>query len=272
MLVHNPNITEKVYKKLSIMVSPDGLSFCTTDTLNHRVLGFREVRFDTSSNTPIEELYGNALRSNFELAEKYDEVVLVHNNNLSTFVPVALFDEHFLGSYLQYNTKVFESDFFAYDSMSVFHMNAVYIPYVNINNFFVDHYSEFDYKHANTVLVWKLLEASKNIDDKKMFVHFGAGRFEIVVVQNQNLLLFNSFEYRTPEDFIYYLLFTAEQLNLNPEYFKLELLGDIDESSAFFEIAYRYIRNVSLFDISNAQQYNAFTEAENRKHFILFHS
>jgi len=121
-------------------------------------------------------------------------------------------------------------------------------------------------------LVSKLLELSKNIDDKKMFVHMASGHFEIIVVQNQHLLLFNSFEYKTPEDLIYYLLFTAEQLNLNPETLKLEFLGDISQTDAFFAIAYKYIRNVSLFDTTDLQQKNPFTPEENRKHFILFQS
>jgi hypothetical protein len=51
-----------------------------------------------------------------------------------------------------------------------------------------------------------------------MTVHFSEGHFEIIVIQNQKLLLFNSFDYQTP-DFIYYVLFTAEQLSLNPKTF-----------------------------------------------------
>jgi hypothetical protein len=42
-----------------------------------------------------------------------------------------------------------------------------------------------------------------------MTVHFSEGHFEIIVIQNQKLLLFNSFDYQT-EDFIYYVLFTAD--------------------------------------------------------------
>ena len=96
MLVHNPNITEKNYRKLSLMVAPDGLSFCITDTLNHRVLSYKDISLDHCNNTiPIEELYGTALRNNTELNDKYDEVLILHNSNLSTFVPTALFDEHF---------------------------------------------------------------------------------------------------------------------------------------------------------------------------------
>jgi len=92
------------------------------------------------------------------------------------------------------------------------------------------------------------------------------------VVQNQKLLLFNSFEYKTPEDFIYYILFTAEQLQLNPENFQLELLGTIQEEDAYYKIAFQYIRNVSLLDVSNIENNNDLSKADNLKHFLLLQS
>lgn len=269
----NLTITDKKYKKLSIQVSLTGLSFCVFDTLNNRITSFNEVHFDTFHKaTKIEELFADAFRNNPELKDSYDEILVIHNNNLSTFVPTALFDENYLGSYLQYNTKVFETDFFAFDEIANYQMNTVYIPYVNINNFFIDQFGSFDYKHANSILVSKLLTASKNKDEKKMFVHINSGHFEIVVVQNQKMLFFNSFDYNTPEDFIYYILFTAEQLYLNPENFPLELIGNINTESDYFKIAYKYIRNVSLIDVTDLQSNNHFSEAENRNHFILFNS
>ena len=269
----NNTITEKKYKKLSLQVSLTGLSFCVFDTLNQVVLSVKEIHFDTFHKaTKIEELFADAFRENTELKDSYDEILVIHNNNLSTFVPEPLFDEHFLGSYLQYNTKVFETDFFAFDEIQNYQMNTVYIPYVNINNFFIDQFGSFDYKHANSILVTKLLDASKNNDHKKMIVNINPGHFEIVVIQNQKLLLFNSFDYQTPEDFLYYILFTAEQLNMNPENFKLELLGTIAEDDAFYQLAYKYIRNLSFFDISILQKNNSFSTAQNLKHFILFQS
>ena len=267
------DIGEKKNKKLSIQVSLTGLSFCCFDTLNNTVTSFKEVHFDTFHKaTKNEDLLANAFKDYPELKESYDEILVIHNNNLSTFVPEPLFDENFLGSYLQYNTKVFETDFFAFDEIPNYQMNAVYIPYVNINNFFIDQFGTFDYKHSNSILVSKLLDASKNKADKKMFVHINTGHFEIIVVQNQKLILFNSFDYNTPEDFLYYILFTAEQLNLNPENFTLELIGNIDTESDYFKIAYQYIRNVSLIDVEDLRWNNYFSEAENRNHFILFNS
>jgi len=83
------------------------------------------------------------------------------------------------------------------------------------------------------ILVFFLLVREKSWynEEKQVYAHFDRDRFELVIVQNQKLLLFNSFEYKTREDFIYYLLFAAEQLSLNPEFFKLHLLGDISEES-----------------------------------------
>ena len=103
-----------------------------------------------------------------------------------------------------------------------------------------------------------------------MFVHVSDTHFEIVVIQNQKLELYNSFEYKTPEDFIYYILFTAEQLHLNPESFKLELLGKIDTESPLYTIAYKYVRNVAMMDYSSV--FNSLSEAQKREHFILINS
>lgn len=273
MSLQTNNITEKNYKKLSLQVSLTGLSFCCFDTLNNTVISFNEIQFDPFHKaTKIENLFTDAFRDYPELAQTYDEVLVIHNNNLSTFVPEPLFDENYLGSYLQYNTKVFETDFFAFDALPNFNMNTVYIPYVNINNFFIDQFGTFDYKHASSILLSKLLAATKNNDTTKMFVHVSQDHFEIIVVQNQKLQLFNSFDYTTPEDFLYYILFAAEQLSLNPEKFPLELIGNIAINDALYEIVYKYIRNVSLLDVEDLKWNNFFTEAENRKHFILFNS
>jgi len=265
------SITDKNYKKLAIQVSLDGMSFCVFDTINNNPLLLQKLPFtNMQRSTKMEGLLESVYLENPELKHNYDEILVIHSNNLSTFVPIALFDEEFLGSYLQYNTKVFETDFFTFDALEKYEMNHVYIPYVNMNNFFIDQYGTFDYKHANTILVSKLLDLSKNKEERKMFVHVNESHFEIVVVQNQKLLLFNSFEYKTPEDFIYYVLFTAEQLQLNPENFRLEFLGAISESDVFYQIAYKYIRNISLLDVSDNK--NTLTEQENREHFILLNS
>ncbi|RZJ66172.1 MAG: DUF3822 family protein [Flavobacterium sp.] len=272
MLVNRPNITEKNYRKLTVRIGQTGFAFCTIDTLNDTVLSMKQVAFAEQQDSNADRQFENAFLQHSELLDKYDEIAVTHENGLNTFVPKALFDENFLGSYLQYDVKVFESDALAFDELPTYEMNNVYVPFATINDFLVNKFGNFDYRHATSVLVSRLLEISKNNDEKQVFAHFGDKRFELVIVQNQKLLLFNSFEYKTKEDFIYYLLFAAEQLSLNPEFFKLQLLGDVTQDSEFYQVAYKYVRNVSLLDVSKLQLRNEFSEADNRKHYILFQS
>jgi len=267
------NITEKKYKKLVIQVNLKGFVFCVLDTLSNSALTLKTIDFsDYSTTSKIEDYFWKAFSEHPDLSLKYDEVVVIHDNNLNTFVPKALFDEQFLGSYLQYNTMVFDTDFFTFDEIPNHELNNVYVPYVNINNYLLDQFGSFNYKHSGSILLNKLFGLSKNNDEKQVFAHFVSNRFDLVVVQNQKLIFYNSFEYKTSEDFIYYLLFTAEQLQLNPENFKLQLLGDISKESPYFDIAFKYIRNVSLLDVSEFEQQNELSTAQNLKHFILLQS
>ena len=92
-----------------------------------------------------------------------------------------------------------------------------------------------------------------------------------MAIANQKLLLYNTFEYQTKEDFIYYLLFTAEQLQLNPEIFQLKLFGKISKENELYQIAYKYIRNVSLFFEHNDLDKNI-SQENYLQHFILIHA
>lgn len=266
----NDTITTKNYKKLSLQIALNEMSFCCFDMLNQEITDFRTIPFST--NKSLEDQLWKAFVNFPELMSEYDEIVVLHDNSLNTFVPKALFEEDFLASYLQYNTKVFETDFFAYDAVGNYDINNVYVPFMDVNNFLIDRYGTFEYKSTNSVLVTKLLDLSKNIDDKQIFVHVKETHFEIIAVRNQKLLLFNSFEYKTAEDFLYYLLFVLEQLQLNPETVKVSLLGSINENNPCYELAYKYIRNVSLLEPVALQEKWNKSKKESLQYYILFNS
>lgn len=263
-------IALKNYKKLSLQIALNRLSYCVTDTLNNRIVELQSVAYNYTQS--LEDQLWRTFVDYPALTRHYDEIVVLHDNNFNTFVPKALFDENYLGSYLQYNTKVFESDFFAFDEIELHDMNNVYVPFVNVNNFLIDQFGAFEYKNSNTALVSALLDLSRNKEEKQVFVHFQDTHFEIVVSQNLKLLLYNSFEYKTPEDFVYYLLFTLEQLQLNPETVAVNLLGKITANHPCFEIAYRYVRHIRLLDTQTLQERYSLEESVVLENFILLHS
>ena len=266
----NNTITARNYKKLSLQIAATGMSFCAIDTLSGQVSNLNYIPF--GKTTPLEDELWKAFVHHPELKLPYDDIVLLHDNSFNTFVPNALFDENYPGSYLQYNTRVFEADVFATDKLASYDITNVYVPLMNVNNYLVERLGSFEYKNTNSILVEKLLDASVNADEKQVYVHIQTGHFEVVVVSGNKLLLFNSFDYATPTDFLYYLLFTLEQLMLNPETIKMWLLGDIRTESPLFEAAYTYVRNVALFEPETLVNRCGITVQEASQNFILLNS
>ena len=239
---------------LSIQLSLDGFSFCVYHKTQHKIGTFGLYEFDNSTGSPYKQL--ECIKELFDreklLQLNYKSVFVTHFNNLVTQVPKPLFNKNKLASYLHYTVKVLENDFIAYDELNNSEIINVYIPFVNVNNFLLDTYESFDYKHSSTVLIENLLNQYKNSEGSFCFVNVTGHHFEIVVIKNKKLELFNFFSFNTKEDFIYYILFTAEQLNLNPEEFELILMGDIEKESELYDIVYQYIRNVKFYVPDNA--------------------
>ena len=78
----------------------------------------------------------------------------------------------------------------------------------------------------------------------------------------------NSFEFETKEDFIYYILFTFEQLNLDVEKVKLYFTGDIELESEIYNSTYQYIRNVFFLE-SNNSIFNTIRYSKHSNYILL---
>jgi hypothetical protein len=91
---------------------------------------------------------------------------------------------------------------------------------------------------------------------------------DIVIIKNSNLQFFNIFEYKTKEDFMYYVLFTLEQLELSTEETLVSILGDIEEDSDLYRLIYTYIRNIDFLSSKNAV-FNNQKEISKHSNFIL---
>lgn len=256
---------------LSIQVSLSGLSFCILNSEPNSIYYFKQFKF-AKKHTPEEVLEKLLHYFNTEeaLQTGFKSVQVIHENELSALVPRPLFSEDQMADYLKFNTKILNTDYISYDEVMANDSVNVYVPYVNINNYLYDRFGSFEYKHFSTILIETILANESLSSGKKMYVHVCDFHFEIIVLENKQLKLYNSFEYHTKEDFIYYILFTAEQMKLNPEEFPLILTGHIRPEDELYSIVYKYIRHVS-FSVSN-NKLNAEIEPELQHNFVLLNS
>ena len=235
------------FKKLvlSIQLKLGGFSFSIINLELNKVVAIVDYRFDDVKH-PIQLLENvkTIFKSESLLQMEFFEVKVTHVNSISTLVPVALFDDDELRSYLEFNHKLLENEYLTFDLIAAEEIANVYSPFTVINDFIFEKYGEFTFKHFSSVLIDNFIDQSKANQELKMFVHVQGNQFEIVVVENKNLMLYNTFTYQTKEDLVYYILFVAEQLRQNPEDFDLELYGEIEPYSEIYSLIYKYVRNV----------------------------
>jgi len=263
----NKKIEETSKKKLSIQFSLDGFSFYISNT-HHIISKFTSFKFTKPIKSPelilkeIKEIF----RNEKTLQQDFETVSVVHQNTLSTLVPNQYFKDDDLNKYLKYSVKTITTDLIVYDDLNFIKAKNVYVPFVNINNFIFQNFGEFEYKHHSSILLEKLFSQSDN--SLNFFVNISQSLFDIVVLKDSKILFYNIFEYETKEDFIYYILFTLEQLELSTDNTNVSLLGDINKQSELYKILYTYVRNISFFNSKNPI-FNNQTEINRHSNFIL---
>lgn len=248
-LQKNSNTNTTSSNRLSVQLSLTGLSFLVTSMSTKEVLFFNEIKNDTN-HSPEELLIElkNTISENEELQEKFSEVVVVYATNLYALVPTPLFDETKASDYLKLNTKILANDFVAFDTLENYDLTIVYIPFININNYLYERYGLFKYYHSTTLLLKYVLHIEKHQSQSKVYLNVMNDLFDIIVMNKGEFTLCNTYEYKTPEDFIYYILFCLEQLKLNPDSIEFVITGSIEEKDEAYKILYTYIRNITFLN------------------------
>jgi hypothetical protein len=235
------------HESLSVKVSLNGLSFCIIDESKSSVVFAKLISFDQKITAEkLLDKITHCFNTEETLKHSFDKVSVIHDNNIQTVVPKALFNEKNLADYLKYSVKLLQTDFIAYENLATIEAVNVYVPYVNVNNYIFERFGSFEYKHSSTILLNTLLKNDYSKEGLGIYVNVKTSDFDLIITKNKTLLLHNKFEYQTAEDFIYYILFTMEQLELNPNEMPLEIFGNISTQSELYKILYKYVRYVEL--------------------------
>lgn len=191
---------------------------------------------------------------------------LFYHIPLYSLVPTQVWEDKNPISYLQYTLKTLSQDFVAHDSILQDTVKLVYIPFVNLNNYFFETFGDFHYYHA--LGLWIDYCATQANQETCVFANLTSKQLDVLVFKEGKLQLINSFEYHSPEDLVYYILFTYEQLDLDTEEVPIYLSGSIDKTKPSYSSLYTYIRYVE-FIATHSLRIATFDEEETHKNLLL---
>ena len=172
----------------------------------------------------------------------------------SSFVvsPTALYDQHLKSElfHLNHSEKVSSADLLSHEVKSQ-QLNIVFkVPFL-IQNLFQAHFGPCAFVHESSVFL-EIANTFKQKSNNQLLAHIYDDHFQLVYLKNQKLFFYNQFEYKSVEDFMYYLLYVIEQLEIDREQVPLQLMGKIEKDSPLFEMVFKYVRMVSIAELDQS--------------------
>jgi hypothetical protein len=232
---------------LLIQIGNDGLIVTVLDRIKNKFIAFEYYSFKTTFNFDIiSDLFDIALAESKIINQKYFSATCLIINNLSTIVPTALYEEDRKKTYLKFNVQLQGNEFIVTDNLVNLDAKNVFALPVSIKSKLDPLYKKVTYHHFSSSLIENILSQNKNQTKKKLIIHVQPTHLETIVIEGKGLLFYNTFQHHSPEDFIYYVLFVCEQLQLNPENIETILIGEIEKNSGIYSIAQKYIRNLKF--------------------------
>jgi hypothetical protein len=261
-------------EKFCLVLQAEGerISLAVLDNLTNDFLAFEQYTFRkiASERALAEQLQILAAEHEW-LSNGFKRVDAIAVTERFTLVPAAFFDSAHTRQYLSFNQPVDENDVVLNDFLRNADARNVYAIVPEMERALKRVSPSVRIRHHLTPLIERTLSVNKNRTGRRVFAHVRQGYFDLIIVEGAKLLLANTFRYQASEDFIYFLLYSCEQLKVNPEEMELEIAGEVTGESAIAGLARKYIRNVVFAGYPvDARFAKGFEQFPSHFHYNLF--
>lgn len=236
---------------LNLQISQNLFRVCITDPEYSRCLFIEDYSLDNLYPDQLIEQLGTIYDNHEVLKAGFWRSIRLAIKDIDfSLIPNSLFDQQYAKDYLKINSGqdvVQDKDIFYYSQKST---NAVSIFCANkkIIDWFKAQYPGKAIKlvHHTSAFIEGILYNSKNMSEKELFVHVEKNYLTIVVKNDSGLEFCNSFYFSTTEDFLYFVMFVYNQLQLNPDKNPLTIFGEITPDSPVYKKLHKYIRHIKF--------------------------
>lgn len=228
---------------LSVQLSPEGLAFCILDSIRNKYILIRSFEPDDNKYFSADTIRDIIKKDDF-LGRKFRKTRIVMPVQKSTVVPMALYDndrkeDYFTLNYIkEYNETILSNKINDPESYVLFACRESLLEAAK------DHFGEAEPFHQLKTLFLHASSERKRQSGQYIHVHVEREFFNLLIFNQNNLILCNSFSYKNSSDILYYVMNAFKQLELkNEETIHLTgLTQKHDELSTGF---LTYVRNVS---------------------------
>lgn len=252
---------------LSIFVSSHHFQYAIFSQDYKWVYELAEVEFNESQlpNYQSIDFIAMLVNNNHLNQKKFQKVNIALLNNKFSLVPEAFYDASNLEAVMAFSTGIHK------DYKVLNHKTKYCTLYYAFQNEWLDYFGKTFPQaaiHHAGALHMALHFEHFSLSNTKLFLQIHGSQLEISIKDAKNLIFYNVFSYQTKEDILYYLLFTMEQMALNPLLCTLTIAAQTQTKDDLIKSIKKYVKHVDFCVLDKSISFK--NQTNNLPHHFYF--
>jgi hypothetical protein len=239
---------------LRALITPNQLAVLISENKSKKIFQLQPFQFteNISKSEWIKEI-DSLLRTEWFFKQEWSVKKITIFLPAFTLVPAQFYSLDLSETLISWNITKDQNDEVLYDGIEGTDIRLIYtIP----KQLLFQLPPEAEIQHTLTVLLRYLLQSRDSLKSLNIYVYIQQSSFQLIYIKDRSLKFCNSFNYKSPYDFIYYLLFACKQLDLDPKNLSVTLMGEIMRESYLFQLLHTYVRNVEFAPMPSGWQFD----------------
>lgn len=250
------NVTSAYH--LSIQYCERFCSFAILDTVRMKYIAFKNFWFtDPIPSKNQADHIRSLLHGESYLTRQYKSVFFMYVTPLSVLVPTPLFMKVNPEVYFKFSSQLLPTDKVifrkipAIDAYAVFPLPAELLNQVGIM------LHDVQYFHQSCPQIDEAIgESGSRTDHIRVIANINIGFVDLMIIQSNQLILYNSFTIKNTDDLVFFILYLYEQFGLSQEESAVTLSGFIEMYPGTTELLNHYLKKIVIREFPNIYTYS----------------
>ncbi len=243
-------------------------------TKSNTHIAISEKIFDNKTNQtefPLADCIKALKESPIKISKQYTKVSISISNRLFSVVPKVLFQKNNINLYVKQNARIISSCDYRYQVLEKEGLVICYAVPQNLNTWIKKVFPTAKITHEIAVVTEAVLRDFYSLSNDRVVINIHKNYFYITSLKKGKLEFVNTFLFSEKEDLLYYILFTFEQLSINPSLVEVFLTGEIQKGSQEHQLLFKYIKNLHFgFRNKNIKISGALNEIPKHYFYSIF--
>ncbi|MFA5815912.1 MAG: DUF3822 family protein [Bacteroidales bacterium] len=250
------NVTSAYH--LSIQYGEQCCSFAVMDTTRMKYIAFKNFWFaDPIPAKNQADQIRSLLHGESYLTHQYKSVYFMYLTPLSVLVPTPLFRKENPEVYFKFSSQLLPTDKIifrkipAIDAYTVFPVPEEFVNQVGIM------LHDVQFFHQSCPQIDEAISESRGgTDHTRVLANINPGFVDVMIIQSDQLILYNSFTIRNTDDLVFFILYMYEQFSLSQEESPVILSGFVEMYPGTTELLYPYLKKIVIREFRKSYTYS----------------